>query len=291
MPFARAPARAPRSAACACRSPAATTSRTRSPRSRWRTSVDVPFARGGRGARQLPRRRAPLRDQGRGRRRSAWWTTTATIRPSCAPRSPPRAASTPGRIVVVFQPHRYTRTRDLFDAFTDRLPRRRPAGADRDLRRRRGEAARRRGGACWPRRSARAGTATCASCPTSSAWCPSCSPELQSGDLVLTLGAGSVSRLGPKLLAGARGDAAVIAPELRSGARGGAARRDPLRRAGEQAHLAPRRRRRRRARHAARPQRASPALLALCAQRDAAPARDRPRLQHASCATRASTAC
>ena len=50
-----------------------------------------------------------------------------------------------GRIVVAFQPHRYTRTRDLWDEFVRRLQRRRRAGAHRDLRGGRGQDPGRRG--------------------------------------------------------------------------------------------------------------------------------------------------
>ncbi len=56
-----------------------------------------------------PRRRAAA---------SRWSTTTATTRPRWQPRSKPRAARFPGRrIVLAFQPHRFTRTRDLFEDF------------------------------------------------------------------------------------------------------------------------------------------------------------------------------
>jgi UDP-N-acetylmuramate--alanine ligase len=106
-----------------------------------------------------------------------------------------------GRIVAVFQPHRYTRTRDLFDAFAaafhdadllvvteiygagePKLP-----GVEAALL---AEAIRARG-----HRDVRF-------VPDLERVTPELLPELRSGDLVLTLGAGSVSRLGPKLLAG-----------------------------------------------------------------------------------------
>jgi UDP-N-acetylmuramate--alanine ligase len=106
----------------------------------------------------------------------------------------------PGRIVAVFQPHRYTRTRDLFDAFAaafhdaDLLVLTEIYGAGEpklpgvealDL----AEAVRARG-----HREVRF-------VPDLERVVPELLPELRSGDLVLTLGAGSVSRLGPKLLA------------------------------------------------------------------------------------------
>lgn len=46
-------------------------------------------------------------------------TTTATIRASWPPYSRPPAAAWPEkRLVVAFQPHRYSRTRDLLDDFS-----------------------------------------------------------------------------------------------------------------------------------------------------------------------------
>jgi UDP-N-acetylmuramate--alanine ligase len=105
-----------------------------------------------------------------------------------------------GRIVVVFQPHRYTRTRDLFDDFaaafhdadalviTEIYAASEPklpgveAAALADAVRERGH------------RDVRfiAELETIAS---------ALAPDLQPGDLVLTLGAGSITRLGPRLLA------------------------------------------------------------------------------------------
>jgi UDP-N-acetylmuramate--alanine ligase len=105
-----------------------------------------------------------------------------------------------GRIVVVFQPHRYTRTRDLFEAFTTafhdadllvlteiyaagepKLPGVEAASL--------ADAIRARG-----HRDVRF-------LPDLERVPEALVPELRSGDLVLTLGAGSVSRLGPRLLA------------------------------------------------------------------------------------------
>jgi UDP-N-acetylmuramate--alanine ligase len=105
----------------------------------------------------------------------------------------------PGRIVVVFQPHRYTRTRDLFDAFTTafhdadllvlteiyaagepKLPGV-EAAALADAIRARGH------------RDVRF-------VPDLERVPAELAPELRGGDLVLTLGAGSVSKLGPRIL-------------------------------------------------------------------------------------------
>jgi UDP-N-acetylmuramate--alanine ligase len=104
-----------------------------------------------------------------------------------------------GRIVVVFQPHRHTRTRDFFDAFTTafhdadllvlteiygagepKLP-----GVEAAVL---ADAIRARG-----HRDVRF-------VADLERVVPELLPELESGDLVLTLGAGSVSRLGPRLL-------------------------------------------------------------------------------------------
>jgi UDP-N-acetylmuramate--alanine ligase len=105
-----------------------------------------------------------------------------------------------GRIVVVFQPHRYTRTQDLFEAFTDAFHDADrlivtgiyAAGEEKIL----GvesaslvEAIRARG-----HRHADL-VADLEQVPEVLA------PELRRGDLVITLGAGSITRLGPKLLA------------------------------------------------------------------------------------------
>jgi UDP-N-acetylmuramate--alanine ligase len=105
-----------------------------------------------------------------------------------------------GRLVVVFQPHRYTRTRDLFDdfaaAFHDadllviteiyaasepKLPGVEAAPL--------AEAVRQRG-----HRDVRFVSEL-------EAIAPALAPELRAGDLVVTLGAGSITRLGPQLLA------------------------------------------------------------------------------------------
>ena len=105
-----------------------------------------------------------------------------------------------GRLVVVFQPHRYTRTRDLFDDFSacfhdadllviteiyaasePKLPGVEAAGL--------AEAIRQRG-----HRDVRF-------IGELDAIAPALAPVLRDGDLVLTLGAGSITRLGPQLLA------------------------------------------------------------------------------------------
>ena len=86
-------------------------------RGRRPASSRVPFAGDRRGAGRVPRRRAPVRAQGRGEAASRSSTTTGTTRPRsprcCAPREPPA----PRRIVCVFQPHRYPRTAQLLHEF------------------------------------------------------------------------------------------------------------------------------------------------------------------------------
>jgi UDP-N-acetylmuramate--alanine ligase len=105
----------------------------------------------------------------------------------------------PGRIVVVFQPHRYTRTRDLFEAFTTafhdadllvlteiyaagepKLPGVEAAALADAIRARGHQGVR--------------------FVPDLERVPAELVPELRSGDLVLTLGAGSVSKLGPRIL-------------------------------------------------------------------------------------------
>ena len=99
------------------------------------------------------------------------------------------------RLVVAFQPHRYSRTRDLFDEFAAVLSQRRCAGADRGLSRRRSADRRRRrqvAGARHPRaRPHRSGRgqqrrATCRRC---------CRDVLHDGDLLLLMGAGDIGHV------------------------------------------------------------------------------------------------
>ncbi len=109
----------------------------------------------------------------------------------------------PGRLVVVFQPHRYTRTRDCFEAFatafgdadllitTEIYAAGEPKLSDVDGRML-ADAIRAHG-----HRDVRFESEL----NEIARWLPG---ELQSGDLVLTLGAGDVSSLGPRLLAALR---------------------------------------------------------------------------------------
>jgi UDP-N-acetylmuramate--alanine ligase len=105
-----------------------------------------------------------------------------------------------GRLVVVFQPHRYTRTRDLFDDFA-------AAFHDADLLvvteiyaagepKLPGVEARALAEAIAAR-----GHRAVRFVPDLERIPEALVPELRDGDLVLTLGAGSVGRLGPRLLA------------------------------------------------------------------------------------------
>ncbi len=103
--------------ASACR--ASTTPRTRSARSAWPTSW---ASRSPRRARRWPASRASTGASRCAARRAACWssTTTATTPPSWRRRSPRRACYG-RRLVVAFQPHRYTRTRDLLADFAPAL--------------------------------------------------------------------------------------------------------------------------------------------------------------------------
>ena len=105
-----------------------------------------------------------------------------------------------GRIVVVFQPHRYTRTLDLFDAFTDAFH-----DADRLIVTgiyAAGEEKIPGVEAATLVEGIRARGHRRVELVADLEQVPEVLvPELRSGDLVITLGAGSVTRLGPKLLA------------------------------------------------------------------------------------------
>ena len=65
------------------------------------------------GARRVPGRGPPARAARRGAAASRSTTTTRTIRPRSRRRSPPRASRRAGRVLVLFQPHLYSRTRHL----------------------------------------------------------------------------------------------------------------------------------------------------------------------------------
>jgi UDP-N-acetylmuramate--alanine ligase len=105
-----------------------------------------------------------------------------------------------GRLVVVFQPHRYTRTRDLFDGFA-------AAFSDADL-----LVITEIYAASEPKLAGVSAAALAEAVrerghpevrfiPELEAVAPALARELRAGDLVITLGAGSVTRLGPQLLA------------------------------------------------------------------------------------------
>jgi UDP-N-acetylmuramate--alanine ligase len=104
-----------------------------------------------------------------------------------------------GRIVVVFQPHRYTRTRDLFDAFTDAFH-----DADRLIVTgiyAAGEEKIPGVEAAVLVEGIRARGHRGAELVADLQKVPEVLvPELRAGDLVITLGAGSVTQLGPRLL-------------------------------------------------------------------------------------------
>ena len=128
------------------------------------------------------------------------------------------------RLVVAFQPHRYTRTHDLFEDFCS-------AFNDADLLfltghlRGRGRADRRaRPARSSPRRCALTGTPTSPTWRSATDLVKAMSARLQPGDIVLTLGAGDITNTGPELLTSL---AQLIAPSPRGG-RGSRERADDV---------------------------------------------------------------
>jgi len=107
--------------------------------------------------------------------------------------------SHPGRLVAVFQPHRYTRTRDLFAEFAacfeaaDLLVLTPVYGA--------GESPLPGAGAAQLADAIRARGQQVLLTGCLAEVAPALAPELREGDLVLTLGAGNIGRVGPELLA------------------------------------------------------------------------------------------
>ena len=130
------------------------------------------------------------------------WTTTPTIRPRSRRPSPPPATQAPGRVVVCFQPHLYSRTEALAREFgrrwrradevvvTEIYPAREQPVAGVTAQAGGGRGQRARGRACrWPTsRTLDAGAALPAQ------------PRAREGDVVLTVGAGDVRRVGDLLL-------------------------------------------------------------------------------------------
>ncbi len=130
------------------------------------------------------------------------------------------------RLVVAFQPHRYTRTRDLFDDFLERLRRRRPAAADRDLRGRRGAHRRRLAARCSTRRSSAAAISTSTSGRTREALTTALLETLRPGDLVVVLGAGDITKTAAEVIQRLR----IRGSGLQGRVMMGAAQRDESRR-------------------------------------------------------------
>ena len=188
------------------RDPAADRRRPQRPQRRRGASspaleLGAPFEAAAGRAGPLRRRGPSLRAPGRGRPASPSSTTT----PTCRPRWPPRSAAARdgdwGRVVCVFQPHRYSRTAALWPTFADAFGDADLAGGHRHLPGRRGAPARRHRasssstpcstpipGAAWP------------TCPAAPTWSPTSADELRPGDLCLTLGAGDLTSLPDELL-------------------------------------------------------------------------------------------
>ena len=85
------------------------------------------------GARALPRRRTALRARRREERRHGLRRLRATTRPRSRRPSPRRASASAGRVLVLFQPHLYSRTRHLAHELGAALVGRRRGLRHRDL--------------------------------------------------------------------------------------------------------------------------------------------------------------
>ncbi len=109
----------------------------------------------------------------------------------------------PGRLYVLFQPHRYTRTRDLLDEFSQAF-----AAADcvrvLDIYAASETPIPGVSGAGLAARIRAAGHPDCLFAGSLDGAVAASLVELKPGDLVLTLGAGSITEAGPKILAGLR---------------------------------------------------------------------------------------
>ena len=104
-----------------------------------------------------------------------------------------------GRIHVVFQPHRYTRTRDLLDEFGGAFGDADTVSCCRSMRPAKSRCPESRRSCCTSKITSTRG-AVCAGLRGSNR---GCGGEAREGDMIMTLGAGSVSQLGPQILAAA----------------------------------------------------------------------------------------
>ena len=109
------------------------------------------------------------------------------------------------RVVCLFQPHRYTRTRDLLRRVRDRLQRRRRAPPHRRLRRRRGADPRRDRPSALAEAIRAYGHRDVTLVPARGAGARRRAARVRPGDLVLTLGAGDVTAGRPRAARAARG--------------------------------------------------------------------------------------
>ncbi len=96
---------------------ASTTAATPAPRWRRCSSRAPRWPPAAEALRGLPRRPPAPRAEGLPRRRSIYMTTTPTTRPRSAPPSRPCANCSPSRLIAVFQPHLYSRTKALAEEF------------------------------------------------------------------------------------------------------------------------------------------------------------------------------
>ncbi len=166
--------------------------------------IGVEFAARGRRAARVPRRRAALRASRRSGAASLVVDDYGHHPTEIAAVLAAARATLDRRLVVAFQPHRYSRTQQLMDDVRPGAAGRRRDRADRHLRRGRGADRRRHASRRWPRRCARGSGRPVRlvrhARRTSS---PRCCGSTRPGDAVITLGAGSIGTVPQRLVDGA----------------------------------------------------------------------------------------
>ena len=104
------------------------------------------------------------------------------------------------RLLVLFQPHRFSRTQHLVGRVLPRLQSRGRSGADRYLSRQRSAHRRHHQRGCWPPPFAKRGTSTCSTFARCRRASSASLRKPAAGDAILTIGAGNVSRASNEIL-------------------------------------------------------------------------------------------